>query len=87
VCGVLPAQGDEASLLSSVTTVVVMVCCLLESFSDSYSPAIAAKSAIPSSKHAPNILQDLKSNAFIGNLNEHYGIIDSLQTKFTHLYS
>ena len=33
-------------------------------------------------KNAPTILQDLKSNKFIGNLNDHYGIIDSLQTKF-----
>jgi predicted PurR-regulated permease PerM len=32
-------------------------------------------------KNAPAILQDLKSNAYIGNLNKHYGIIDSLQTK------
>jgi predicted PurR-regulated permease PerM len=32
-------------------------------------------------KNAPKILQDLKSNTYIGNLNKHYGIIDSLQTK------
>jgi predicted PurR-regulated permease PerM len=32
-------------------------------------------------KNAPKILQDLKSNPYIGNLNKHYGIIDSLQTK------
>jgi hypothetical protein len=34
-------------------------------------------------KNAPKILQDLKSNTYIGNLNKHYGIIDSLQAKFT----
>ena len=34
-------------------------------------------------KNAPKILQDLKSNAYIGNLNKHYGIIDSLQAKLT----
>lgn len=34
-------------------------------------------------KSTPRILQDLKSNAFIGNLNKHYGIIDSLQAKFS----
>ncbi len=33
-------------------------------------------------KNAPKILQDLKSNKLIGNLNDHYGIIDSLQAKF-----
>ena len=32
-------------------------------------------------KNAPKILQDLKSNTYIGNLNKHYGIIDSLQAK------
>ncbi len=32
-------------------------------------------------KNAPKILQDLKSNTYIGNLNKHYGIIDSLQTE------
>ena len=32
-------------------------------------------------KTAPKILQDLKSNTYIGNLNKHYGIIDSLQSK------
>ena len=32
-------------------------------------------------KTAPKILQDLKSNTYIGNLNKHYGIIDSLQAK------
>ncbi len=34
-------------------------------------------------KNAPKILQDLKSNTYIGNLNKHYGIIDSLQAKFS----
>lgn len=34
-------------------------------------------------RNAPKILQDLKSNTYIGNLNKHYGIIDSLQAKFT----
>jgi len=34
-------------------------------------------------KNAPKILQELKSNTYIGNLNKHYGIIDSLQAKFT----
>ena len=34
-------------------------------------------------KNAPKILQDLKSNAYVGHLNKHYGIIDSLQAKFT----
>ena len=34
-------------------------------------------------KNAPKILQDLKSNTYLGNLNKHYGIIDSLQAKFT----
>lgn len=34
-------------------------------------------------KSAPKILQELKSNSYIGNLNKHYGIIDSLQAKFT----
>jgi len=33
-------------------------------------------------KNAPKILQELKSNTYIGNLNKHYGIIDSLQAKF-----
>jgi len=33
-------------------------------------------------KNAPKILEDLKSNRLIGNLNTHYGIIDSLQAKF-----
>ena len=34
-------------------------------------------------RNAPKILQDLKSNTYIGNLNKHYGIIDSLQAKFS----
>ena len=34
-------------------------------------------------KNAPSILQHLKSNSYINTLNKHYGIIDSLQLKFT----
>ena len=34
-------------------------------------------------KNAPSILQHLKSNSYINTLNKHYGIIDSLQAKFT----
>ncbi len=34
-------------------------------------------------KNAPSILQHLKSNSFINSLNKHYGIIDSLQAKFS----
>ena len=34
-------------------------------------------------KNAPKILQHLKSNTYIASLNKHYGIIDSLQAKFT----
>lgn len=33
-------------------------------------------------KNAPAILEHLKSNSFLADLNKHYGIIDSLQTKF-----
>ena len=33
-------------------------------------------------KNAPKILEDLKSNRILGDLNKHYGIIDSLQAKF-----
>jgi predicted PurR-regulated permease PerM len=33
-------------------------------------------------KNAPTILQHLKSNSYINSLNQHYGIIDSLQAKF-----
>ena len=33
-------------------------------------------------RNAPTLLGDLKSNHFINNLNDHYGIIDSLQSKF-----
>ena len=33
-------------------------------------------------RNAPALLGDLKSNHFINNLNDHYGIIDSLQSKF-----
>ena len=33
-------------------------------------------------RNAPILLGDLKSNHFINNLNDHYGIIDSLQSKF-----
>ena len=34
-------------------------------------------------KNAPIILERLKSNSYIANLNKHYGIVDSLQAKFT----
>ena len=34
-------------------------------------------------KNAPSILQHLKSNSYINTLNKHYGIIDSLQARFT----
>jgi len=33
-------------------------------------------------KNAPSILEHLKENSFIADLNKHYGIIDSLQNKF-----
>ena len=33
-------------------------------------------------KNAPTLLEHLKSNSFLNNLNKHYGIIDSLQAKF-----
>ena len=66
----------------AVMTVVLMVLLFVGIFSAVViPPAIAQVSNLL--KHAPNILQDLKSNAFIGNLNRHYGIIDSLQTKFS----
>jgi predicted PurR-regulated permease PerM len=31
--------------------------------------------------HAPNLLTDLKSNSTMASLNDHYGLIDTLQTK------
>lgn len=34
-------------------------------------------------KNAPNILEHLKSNSYMAQLNKHYGIIDSLQSKFS----
>jgi predicted PurR-regulated permease PerM len=34
-------------------------------------------------KNAPSILEHLKSNKFLASLNNHYGIIDSLQAKFS----
>ena len=34
-------------------------------------------------KNAPTILEQLKSNSYIAHLNNHYGIIDSLQAKFS----
>jgi predicted PurR-regulated permease PerM len=33
-------------------------------------------------KNAPSILENLKHNSFIADLNKHYGIIDALQRKF-----
>jgi len=33
-------------------------------------------------RNAPTLLGDLKSNQFINDLNNHYGVIDSLQAKF-----
>jgi len=66
----------------AVMTVVLMVLLFVGIFSAVViPPAVTQVSNL--FKHAPNILQDLKSNAFIGNLNRHYGIIDSLQAKFT----
>jgi len=66
----------------AVMTVVLMVLIFAGIFSAVViPPAITQVSNLL--KHAPKILQDLKSNAFIGNLNKHYGIIDSLQAKFT----
>ena len=66
----------------AVMTVVLMVLLFVGIFSAVViPPAVTQVSNL--FKHAPNILQDLKSNPFIGNLNKHYGIIDSLQTKFS----
>ena len=66
----------------AVMTVVLMVLLFVGIFSAVViPPAVTQVSNL--FKHAPNILQDLKSNPFIGNLNRHYGIIDSLQAKFT----
>ena len=66
----------------AVMTVVLMVLIFTGIFSAVViPPAITQVSNLL--KHAPKILQDLKSNPFIGNLNRHYGIVDSLQAKFT----
>jgi len=38
-------------------------------------------------KHAPTLLTDLKHNATISALNDHYGIVDTLQKKITSISS